>query len=69
MEGDEDVEERGVLMDLLAAGVVCKKKYEETESCGEEKRNATIKSQRGEEERNNQITGSGVRLQSMMTMT
>jgi hypothetical protein len=45
MEGDEDVEEGGASMDLSAAGVVCKKKYEKTESCGEERRNATIKSQ------------------------
>ncbi len=34
MEGDEDVEEGGASMDLSAAGIVCKKKYEETESCG-----------------------------------
>jgi hypothetical protein len=34
MEGDEDVEEGGALMDLSAAGVVCKKIYEETEPCG-----------------------------------
>jgi hypothetical protein len=34
MEGDEDVEERGASMDLSAAGLVCKKKNEEMESCG-----------------------------------
>ena len=34
MEGDEDVEEGGASMDLSAAGIVCPKKYDETESCG-----------------------------------
>ena len=34
MEGDEDVEEGGASMDLSAVGIVCQKKYDETESCG-----------------------------------
>ena len=34
MERDKEVEEGGVSMKLSAAGIVCKKKYEETELCG-----------------------------------
>ena len=34
MEGDEDVEEGGTSMDLSAVGIVCQKKYDETEPCG-----------------------------------
>jgi len=33
MEGDKEVEEGEALMDLSAAGIVCKKIYEESESC------------------------------------
>jgi len=34
MEGGKKVEEGGASMDLSAAGIVCKKYPEETESCG-----------------------------------
>ncbi len=34
MEGDDDMEEEGLSVDLSAAGVVCPQKYDETDSCG-----------------------------------